>query len=247
MSVEGEQLFAAFGPPLRPPPLDPLRARLRPLSDIAATLGRAAARPFAARPLALLAGLLPEGTIGTEFIADGVAALHPDAWPTSPLWVCAVRQRDGRLTVFGRDAHAPMALAVAASCAIPGFFRPVEIEGESYIDGGAHSPTNADLLRSTPPEVVIVSSPMSFSGAATRVGLNGVRRWSRLLLEGETYLLRRNNVDVVNFQPCADDLAVMGHNPMDPNRRAEISRQAYQTTLQRLHRSDIRQRLARLK
>lgn len=244
MSAAGTQLLSAFGPPLRPPPLDSLGARLRPLAEIAATLGRAAARPFAARPLALLAGLLPEGTIGTEFIVDGVSALHPTAWPSRPLWVCAVRQRDGRLVVFGRDSQAPMAHAVAASCAIPGFFRPVEIDGETFVDGGAHSPTNADLLRSDAPQLVIVSSPMSYSGGSRLTGVTPVRRWSRLLLDGETYLLRRSNTEVVAFQPTDVDISVMGLNPMEPQRRAGIARQAYESTLQRLARPETRQRLS---
>jgi NTE family protein len=161
--------------------------------------------------------------------------------------VCAVRQRDGRLVVFGRDSDAPMANAVAASCAIPGFFRPVEIDGENFVDGGAHSPTNADLLRREAPALVIVSSPMSYAGAARLTGVTPVRRWSRLLLDGETYLLRRSNAEVVAFQPTQADIAVMGLNPMDPLRRADIARQAYQSTVQRLARPETRERLAALR
>src|ERR1019366_430001 len=108
-------------------------------------LARAAVRPLEARPLALVAGLLPEGTIGTDLIAAGIAGLALGSWPGQPLWVCAVRARDGRLVVFGRDSRPPLPEAVAASCAIPGFFRPVSIDGDSYLDGGAHSPTNADV------------------------------------------------------------------------------------------------------
>ena len=36
--------------------------------------------------------------------------------------------------------------AVMASCAIPGWFRPMQIDGRTYIDGGAWSATSADLL-----------------------------------------------------------------------------------------------------
>jgi len=244
MSLSGTQLLQGFGPPLRPPPLDALGARPRPLGEIAATLARAAARPFSARPLALLVGLLPEGTVGTEFIVDGVAALHRDAWPTRTLWVCAVRQRDGRLVVFGRHMKAEVAQAVAASCAIPGFFRPVQIDGELYVDGGAHSPTNADLLSAEGPRLVVVSSPMSHAGSVRRSGIAPVRRWSRLLLDGESYRLRRAGVHVVAFQPTAEDITVMGHNSMDPSRRADIARQSYESTLRRLARADTRERLA---
>ena len=38
-----------------------------------------------------------------------------------------------------------MADAVAASCAIPGFYHPVEIDGRRYVDGGMRSTSNLDL------------------------------------------------------------------------------------------------------
>jgi predicted acylesterase/phospholipase RssA len=37
---------------------------------------------------------------------------------------------------------------VAASCVIPAYFTPIRIDGVDYLDGGVHSPTNADLLQS---------------------------------------------------------------------------------------------------
>ena len=89
-------------------------------ADLAATLARAARRPWAARPTALAAALLPEGTVSTDMISEGIGALLPDAWPPDPLWICAVRQSDGRRVVFGRGDRRPrVADAVAASCAIP--------------------------------------------------------------------------------------------------------------------------------
>ena len=51
--------------------------------------------------------------------------------------------------VFGRDPkpEPDVGTAVEASSAIPGVFAPVEIDGQRYVDGGAHSPTNADVAR----------------------------------------------------------------------------------------------------
>src|SRR5450755_282721 len=66
MSAAGTRLMAGVGPPRTPPPLRSGRPR-RP-ADIAARLARAAARPLEARPLALAAGLMPEGSVGTELI-----------------------------------------------------------------------------------------------------------------------------------------------------------------------------------
>lgn len=40
-----------------------------------------------------------------------------------------------------------IAQAVRASCAVPGFFKSVEINGRQYVDGGATSPTSVDIAK----------------------------------------------------------------------------------------------------
>src|SRR5436190_159696 len=76
-----------------------------------------------------------------------------DDWPDRNTWICAVRRKGGERVVFGSAGapEAPFSKAIAASCAIPGYFQPVRIVDHSgreheYVDGGAHSPTNLDLL-----------------------------------------------------------------------------------------------------
>ncbi len=248
MSPDGERLLRSVGPqrrqPLRPAP------QARGAVHIAATLARAAARPFAAPPWALFTGLLPEGSVSTGFISNAVAELLPGEWPSKPMWICAVRQRDGRRIAFGYKGR--MALppeAVAASCAIPGFFSPVMIDGEAYVDGGLHSPTNADLLadKSLELDLVIISSPMSLSGRSLRTGgALPVRRWAGALLDTEVLRLRRRGIPVVAFQPTETDLALMGPNAMDPTKRSAIAGQARTSTLRRLARADTKIRLAKL-
>ena len=217
-------------------------------ADVAATLARAVARPLAARPWAVLAALVPDGTIPTDMITDGVAALHPDGTADDRLWICAVRRRDGRLVVFGRDNRPSLADAVAASCAIPGFFRPVVVDGDDYVDGGAHSPTNADVVMSLDPrpDLVVVSSPMSFAGSPRRTGLSPFRRFSRALLDAEAARLRRRGIPVVVFQPTDEVLVATGPNAMDPDRRPGIARATYESTRARLERADIRDRVGPL-
>ena len=50
-----------------------------------------------------------------------------------PFRAIATRYRDGELTAFD---HGNLALAIRASMAAPAVFAPVEIDGETYVDGG---------------------------------------------------------------------------------------------------------------
>ncbi len=217
-------------------------------AEVAAVLARAAARPFAAPPWAILAGLIPDGSVSTEMISSGIGALFPDQWPAVPLWVCSVRQADGKRVTFGKDdRRPPLADVVAASCAIPGFFSPVDVEGELFVDGGVHSPTNADVLAGEDLDLVIVSSPMSLSGRRPRLAAGQlVRRWSSTLLDAEVLRLRRSGIAVVAFRPTVEDAELMGDNPMDPTRRRDVARQILESTRRRLLRADTRERLVPL-
>jgi len=203
-SVHGERLGRA-------PDLSPLLAALR--------------RPWRARPGVLMSALLPTGRHSTEFIASGVRMHHGDEWPSEALWVVACRRRDGRRVVFGRDGSPETDLprAVAASCAIPGFFHPVEIDGEAYVDGGVHSPTNADVLRNQAFDAVIVSSPMSVDPRGLRPTLDvGMRLALHRQLQRELRVVRRRTPRVLAFEPGGELLPVMGMNPLHGARVDEI-------------------------
>lgn len=253
LSPEGRRLVARAGigttpPPLRPDPDGPgLRARLPGPTDLA----RAAVAGLGARPLALLASLAPDGAVPTDLINTGVEGLTGHVWPASPLWVCAVRSGSGRRVVFGAPGEPRPRLgeAVAASCAIPGFFQPVAIDGERFVDGGAHSPTNADLAASDGGvdlgiDLVIVSSPMSITGRAPRLAADQpMRRWARALLDTEARRVRRRGMQIVAFQPSADDAAVMGPNAMDASRRARTAEQVRGSVRSRLQSTSTRARL----
>jgi NTE family protein len=245
LSAEGTRLMRNVGSPKRPPPLRPAVRGYRP-TEIAAILTRVATRAFSAPPWALLSSLIPEGQVSTAMISDAISGLFPDEWPDAPLWLCAVRQSDGRRFVFGKhDLRSPLPDVVAASCAIPGFFSPVMIGDESFVDGGVHSPTNADVLVGEDLDLVIVSSPMSMTGRRVyQSSASVVRRWSGTLLDAEALRLRRHGVPVVAFQPTAADAEVMGPNAMDPGRRGPVARQVYESTMRRLARADTRARLS---
>src|SRR3954469_23372090 len=129
-------------------------------------------------PIAVAAmAMLPAGLIDGAGPLRRLGELLP-VWPTERLWVNAVRTADGRRVVLGRDVAASVGDAVAASCAIPGLFRPVKIDRRYYIDGGAHSPTNADVLVASGVDLAVVLSPMT-GGGGQRSGAPG--QWFRAM------------------------------------------------------------------
>lgn len=240
LSVEGARIAAIVGPPVVGPSLDDLPAR-RWRAASRARLSRAWRKPFDARFSTALAALAPEGRLPTEHISEPFHRLHGDTWPREATWLCAVELHTGRRVAFGRDRFTDVGSAVAASCAIPGYFRPVVIDGEPFVDGGAHSPSNVDLLMDAGVELAIVLSPMSFARGSSPGALDvTMRAWARSLLAVEITRLRAHGVTVVTFQPDAGDIRVMGLNAMDPARRAAVVRRARATTFRRLEKPTLR-------
>jgi NTE family protein len=236
--VVGTSAGSMVGAMLRRPDLRPAGVRGRTvhgerlgrwpdLAPLVATLRR----PWRARAGVLATALLPTGRRSTEFLVSGLRDQHGRDWPEKPLYVCAVRRRDGRRVVFGRDG-APatdIAHAVAASCAIPGYFHPVEIDGEVYVDGGVHSPTNADVVNGWELDVLLVSSPMSVEPHGLRPILDvAPRLFAHRYLRRETARQRRRGAQVVAFEPGGALLSVMGVNPLSGARIDEIEQAAYE-------------------
>ena len=252
LSAEGREAFRRAGSGPRPPTMPPPRTRAgggrRPASM--GLLARSALQPWRLRPGLFLAGALPRGEVDAAMIERGIGGLHPDGWPAAPFYVNAVRLDDGVRVVFGRPGSPAVGVgpAVDASCAIPGYFTPVTIQGREYVDGGVHSPTNADLAGGS--SLVVVSSPMSIDASALRrPGAESVLRIAhRASLQRELVGLRRRGTPVVTFQPGPDDLAVRGGTAgsMDARRREPVARRARETTVRRLRSDRLREALAAL-
>lgn len=195
-------------------------------------------QPLRVRPAAVLAGLLPAGRVATDPIGAGIRRLHAQEWPEAATWIVAVRLATGIRTVFGRDAHAPVDLgtAVEASSAIPALFAPVRIGGDLYVDGGVHSPTNADLLAGLGLTHIVVSSPMSTteSGPPTSPRAAG-RLLNRLTLRYELRSLERAGVTVEVFEPDPAVIDVIGARSLDPRRMPAVAAAAYEAACARAH------------
>jgi NTE family protein len=138
------------------------------------------------------------------------ARLPEGSWPASTLLLTAVDAETGQPTVFTKDSGVDLVDAVAASCAVPGVWPPVTINGHRYIDGGVRSGTNADLAAGC--DRVLVVTP---SQAAAP------QPWGNL--DNEIDQLSPADVQVVS----ANDASVVafGTNPLSPSTRGPAARE----------------------
>jgi NTE family protein len=210
--------------------------------------------PSTHSPGAALAGWLPRGRISTEPLKETVRRMVPSGWSPHPnLWVMACDYRTGRRIAFGREDAPPAELAdaVAASCAIPGFYHPVEIAGRPYVDGGVCSASNLDVLKRAALDLVICLNPTSSLDGVPAGGLAArtaavVRGASGRRLGHEAKRLRAAGIEVLLLQPTAEDLALMGGNPMRRRGRHAVVELAARTVAEQLRRPEHRQALERL-
>src|SRR4051794_2841876 len=200
-----------------------------PLSAVG-RLGMTAAAPFA--PLAL-AGAAPGGAVARAAalaaVPRGKRSLRglgrlveqSGASFDGRLRIAAVDRRNGKRVVFGAPGSpdASVAQAVLASCSIPWVFKPVEIDGREYVDGGVWSPTNLDATPARRGIEVLCLNPT----AALRP-LSSVSNAAAL---AESLALRARGARVQTIRPDRGAAEVMGQNLMDRRRAPEALAAGY--------------------
>jgi NTE family protein len=125
--------------------------------------------------------------------------------PGRRLQVTAVDVETGALRVFDGTDGVSLVDAVTASCAVPGVYPPVPIQGSSYIDGGARSGSNADLLAD-------YDRVLAFTPVDRAVG--PMRTAGELL----------GTVPHLVVSPDAASVAAIGKNVLDPAQRPAAAR-----------------------
>jgi NTE family protein len=111
---------------------------------------------------------------------------------------------------------------VAASCAGPGLFAPVEIDGREYVDGGVWSPTNLDLARAGAGDHVLCLVPTAVMGPGPAVALRGLAAGWRLATAVEAAAARRRGASVEIVAPDAGAARAIGTDLMNPARRNQV-------------------------
>ena len=189
--------------------------------------------------LAALTGVAPHGRgdagwlqrLAQGFVTDTGWLAHPDA-----RMVAFNIQRRHQITFGAPDApEVSLGEALRASWAIPGWMPPVPVAGALYVDGGAASTASVDLIGPQDADVVYVIAPMA-SAAGVRVpGIGGrlehlaLRRPMSGGLERELATVRARGQRVVPILPTAQDLAGLGANFMNRDRRAAAFESAMST------------------
>jgi NTE family protein len=202
----------------------------------------------------VLSGIAPAGRVSADPIVLTIRRAVERGWAPHPnCRIVATDYASGKRIIFG-EAGAPqasLAEAVAASCAIPGFFEPVSLNGRRYVDGGLHSLCNLDLLQGIDLDLVVCFSTLT--GLMWRTGSGPLQRTLRSFfaaaaeqLDLQVKAVARRGVEVVVLEPTAKDQAAMGSNLMDARRCGAVLEVALGSVSAQLERRHLRRRLGAL-
>lgn len=156
--------------------------------------------------LAIDARTMPEA----ERRAELATRLAVRDWPSRRLLITAVDAESGELAPLERERGVSLLDAVGASCAVPGVWPPVTVDGRRLIDGGVRSPTNADLAADC--DRVVVVAPVS---RGLRTVTSAFRQAQRLRASGRA---------VTVISPDEPARRAIGRNVLDPARRPAAAR-----------------------
>jgi NTE family protein len=138
--------------------------------------------------------------------------LPSHAWPDGMLLIVAVDTETGETKIFDRPSGISLVDAVAASCAVPGIWPPVTIDGRRYMDGGARSSDNADLALGYARTVIV--SPMG----TARPEITGES------LEQQVETLKSAGGKTCLVEPDQASKSAIGLNPLAPETRTPAAR-----------------------
>jgi NTE family protein len=187
-----------------------IAARLRRLSmlrwSLAALRHVRDPRAYRARigRLALAAKTVPEA----ERRAVIQSRLPTHEWPERRLLITAVDAVSGEFVVYDKDAGVSLVDAVGASCAVPGVWPPVTVNGRRMIDGGVRSAANVDLADGCD-RVVVIAPLTAGAGPIPSVA-------------AQVAALR--NARAVVLAPDRAARGAFGRNLLDPAARAPAAR-----------------------
>ncbi len=182
------------------------------------------------------------------------------------LYIPATNLDTGRRHVFGEDDDTvPISKAVAASAAIPLFFRPLRINGQDYIDGSTGQVSHMDIAIRHGAKLIVIINPTvpienethddflpTFDGNCGRLVQKGmgfisdqarrIETQTRFELGFARFKQEHPEIDYVVLQPNASEGFLFLHGVMEFDSRKSIINYGYYTTI-----SEMKTNLARYK
>jgi predicted acylesterase/phospholipase RssA len=240
-------LTKAAALPLRTAQLLRSLARIGELSAIDIGVGLAEALPTG-----LYSGSGLNDYVGDVLTGDGRAndfrLLDPE------LYLTATDLDTCERIVFGEDgwSDVPISKAVECSTCLPLVYKPVDLKGRQFVDGGIRSTTNVDIAVEKGAKFIVVVNPLvpyvnDFEKTIPTVFGRRVRRVSDMglpAIANQTFRLiahqrlhqavgmwkeKYPGVDIILLEPQPNDELMFGTPIMDYSRRLQIARHGFES------------------
>jgi NTE family protein len=156
-------------------------------------------------------------TVDEDVFVSVFAAVQGHEWPDS--YACtAIDVETGELRVWDKAAGVPMERAVASSCAVPGIFPPITIDGRRYMDGGMRTALNADVAVGHDAVIAVSCFILALPEGMSDPTFDAINA----AIEAEFETLRASGATLQVVAPGEEFLEISGwgFNLMDPSRAA---------------------------
>jgi len=143
------------------------------------------------------------------------------------LYIVASSLDGGKRVVFGPDENAsvPISRAIQASTAVPGFYKPVRINGVDHVDGGVQDTASIDIAVKKGADLIVCYNPFrphtregKAAGEGIMTVLNQIFRTffhNRLHMALDKYRDDKSfKGDIILIEPKDDDKAFFDLNPL---------------------------------
>ncbi len=204
---------------------------------------------------------LPSGLYSGRGVNDYVAEALGDGGRTNDfrlldpeLYLTATDLDTCERIVFGEEGwtDVPISKAVECSTALPIVYKPVDLKGRQFVDGGIRSTTNVDIAVEKGAKFIVVVNPLvpyvndfektipTMLGTRVRrvsdMGLPAIANQTfrliahaRLHQAVEQWQEKYPGVDIILVEPDPDDELMFGTPIMDYSRRLQIARHGFES------------------
>ena len=163
--------------------------------------------------------LLPDSNFAMDTLENLVNTATKNRWPKIPTWLTATEKHTGKVVLFSKDSGVAVSKAVTASCAIPGVYAPVEINGALFQDGGVYSSTYLGFIMPYVQNITLFTPLVLDKTVKHPLGLaaNALGISSTQALQSEITKARQLGKSLTIYSPReAEKLLLTNYNSMDP-------------------------------